>query len=196
MTITANLGSRLPLGASEPAISAFLDHWTRVRGTADLPVWDAVEAMRAIPRLIPWISLFEVRTPPALHLRVAGSAMGEFVGMEMTGRDLLDVTPPELRALRYAHMAAIVGTPCGGQATFKMRGRSGLVAGGELLVLPARHRGSGAVVGVMLVTLNSEREAGADTDPTFPMADKVGYVDIGFGLPPRDDKPNVVWPED
>jgi hypothetical protein len=187
---------RLPLGSSEPSVSAFLAHWARVGGAAELPVWDAVDAMRAIPKLIPWMVMLEVRTPPELRLRVAGSAMGDFVGMELTGRDLLELTSPELRALRHGHMAAIVGTPCGAQATFKVRGRSGLVASGEMLILPARNRGSGEVVALMLVAFNAEREVGADTDPVFPMADKVAYIDLGFGLPPRDDKPNVVWSGD
>jgi hypothetical protein len=174
---------RYPVEVSSGAFRLFLSFWSGLPRDGAIPEFDPLQAMRRVPALVPHLSLVEVRTPPALVFRVASSAVRDHMGHEMTGRDFLSVTPPELRAVRYHRYRSVVERPCGLVAHDRDAHRWGYFTQIDTLVLPVRRQGHPAPM-LLACTIDGGVRAPVQTDGwDVPLATEVEYLDLGHGAP-------------
>jgi hypothetical protein len=176
---------QLPHRFDSAALNDVWAYWRSLpRDGGIVPEWDIVPAARRFPRLIRFISLVEVRAaPPALVFRVGGSALGERLGLELTGRDVFEITTPEEREVRYARYLAVATWPCALQNRGRMTGASGLEVGYEALFLPVRKPGAANPLVLAALIEKPAPDPIHDTIREIPAADLRVYVDIGAGLP-------------
>lgn len=89
-----------------------IDAWLGWRGDRLLPL-KAEADLRDIARILPWVGLLEVLSPDHVRMRVAGTALREVYGVEMTGRNLKEISAPETWRVRSARCVELVTRPCG-----------------------------------------------------------------------------------
>jgi hypothetical protein len=180
---------RGPVEWPNGAFRLFLDFWNGLPRDGAIPEFDPLRAMRRIPKLIPHLSLLEVRTPAAIVFRVASSAVRAHMGHEMTGRDLLSVTPADLRSVRYGRYRNVVDRPCGLLAHDRDAHRWGYFTQIDTLLLPVRRQGHDAAMLLAFTTdggvLAAEQTDGWDV----PLPTETDYVDLGFGVPAAEPEP-------
>jgi hypothetical protein len=107
-----SLEARLLAAVREPKSKRFIGAWLRWRGTRPLPVRSTLDLGDVKP-LLSLVMLTEVRSPDEILVRVAGTQLGEYLGFEMTGQNLLKLTPPADRPIRRYRFAQLAGMPCG-----------------------------------------------------------------------------------
>ncbi|MDP7547703.1 MAG: PAS domain-containing protein, partial [Alphaproteobacteria bacterium] len=67
--------------------------WCGWRGDKMLPFRSDVR-LEDIKEILPWITLIEVFSESEIIFRLAGTMVREIMGVELTGRDLLELTEP------------------------------------------------------------------------------------------------------
>lgn len=102
----------------------FADYWNSLPRQGQVPVRGDFDPT-AIKDLLPGIALFEVRSPDAVIVRLAGTKMVETLGQEVTGRNYLDLWSVAARPEVGKVLAAMVEQPCGLIVTMSNRTESG-----------------------------------------------------------------------
>jgi hypothetical protein len=172
----------VPDGVSH-RFEAFRAFWERHRRPRALPVFDVIDAMREIGPLIRNTCLVEVRDDPALIFRVAGGAIHEHTGHELTGKDFLLYTPEEMRATRFAIYRNVVDQPCGMTARHPQANLFGAFGCLYALILPVTRPGYTRPM-VLGVWMDDGQVAEVQTDGAeMTVAPEFAYIDIGFGMP-------------
>lgn len=59
------------------------------------------------------LALLEIVDPETIRFRVAGGRLRDYTGVELTGRNLAELTPLEHWPTRRHRYQSIIGTPCG-----------------------------------------------------------------------------------
>lgn len=181
----------LPLPAPCSEVEQLARYWESLRGDDLVPEWDVVKAGRAVPRLLPHMNLVQVVVPPCLLIRLAGTALREFHGFQVTGRDMLDLTPQHQRAARYMRYFRIVNHPCGLNTRAVMKSKRGVPFDFQQLLLPVRRAGHDRP---MILSLWILHGAEPSRDHSFnvgepPLAHEADFIDIGAGSPNIADTP-------
>jgi hypothetical protein len=96
----------------ETANRQFAEQWRRWRGDRLLPRRGDIE-LGSIRRLLGSVMLFEVQAPETVLVKVAGTALREHYGYELTGKNYVELAPPERQATRRFRMWQSVTRPCG-----------------------------------------------------------------------------------
>lgn len=176
---------QLPHRFETAALADIWAHWRDLpRADGLVPEWDIVPAARRFPRLVRFISLIEVRTtPPGLVFRVGGSALCARLGIELTGRDVFEITSPAERDRRHARYSAIASWPCALQNRGRMTGSGGVRVAYEALFLPVRRPGTAHPLVLAALVELAAPDPVHETVHEIPAADLAVYVDIGAGLP-------------
>jgi hypothetical protein len=159
------------------------DYWRALPRDGLVPDWDIVPAARRLTRIMPYLSLIEVRPPSSLVFRVAGTALCERFGMELTGRDVMDITPVAHRARRYGRYHAVASRPCVLQNRGGLTGGSGTTVPYESLFLPVLRAGHDLPVVLGALIEHRPRNAPADPIAAIPIPDETAFIDIGAGIP-------------
>lgn len=162
-----------------------LSAWQDWRGDHLLPRRSAMDMPRIAP-LLPHIVILEIDAPDRPMIRLAGTAIGRALGMELTGRNYLDLTEPEIRPLRKARIWRQLQAPCGSL----LRNRH-MVAGDrvielEVLTLPVRPDSDDRPP--QLLSVITPVSPGVLTMDEAKLqiakvADDFRYIDIGAGVP-------------
>ena len=120
------------------------DYWRELRGSAQLPARADIDPVR-IDTILPHCFIAERVAPTVLRLRVAGSRLGDVLGMDVRGMPLSALFDPAGRTTLAAHVDRVFDGP----RIFEMSvtiprsfGRAALP--GRLLMLPLLD-GSGRV---------------------------------------------------
>jgi hypothetical protein len=174
-----------------PGFPEFFAYWRELPKKDHVPDWDIIPAAKRFPRLVQHLFLVEVRDGPALPIRLAGSAFRDRFGVELTGRDLLDMTLEAQRPLRYARYRAVVDWPCGIQNFGRVTGPSGVPVTYGSLLLPVRRAGSDQrlALGLLVETPGARPSERAPTN--VPLPERTVFVDIGAGVPDFDPQPET-----
>ncbi len=93
--------------------------WCGWRGDKMLPFRSDVR-LEDIKEILPWITLIEVFSDSEIIFRLAGTMVREIMGVELTGRDLLELTEPGHRRARGVRTAQTAHQPCGALWVWKV----------------------------------------------------------------------------
>lgn len=81
-------------------------YWLSMWNDNGAPVRAAIKPSQ-IKDNLPGIAIFQCRPHESIHCRLAGSAIAMGLGMDVTGKDLVALTPPEFRAARLARTSRV-----------------------------------------------------------------------------------------
>ncbi len=159
--------------------------WQNWRGSAIAPRRASVR-IDDIQKELPHVSVVEVISADLCKFCVAGTALCEAVGMELTGENYYDFTAPEARPLRVARTSHMAGMPCGCHFVFPILYRSGKVVPTEVLSLPVLPNDLSAPRQIFTIAIPMEqtRLMGPHDNPLqFPEAEGFRFIDVGAGVP-------------
>lgn len=141
-----------------------------------------------IKQFLPLISLLESRSPTEVVFRVAGSRLRDYLGVDLTGSNYIDLAPETFRQIRIWRLQQEVTWPCGALFIYPHRFPSGHVAPAETISLPVDDGRPGRPPMILsLVTPMTDRVE----DPPPPgkreiyFAVEFAFIDIGAGIPDR-----------
>jgi len=63
--------------------------------------------------LLPYVSIMEIKEPGLALVRLVGTAIVNRTRIDNTGRNMLDLFPPETRGWSWDHFRRLLDTPCG-----------------------------------------------------------------------------------
>lgn len=174
-----------PLPPISEEMLNFLQWWDLAREGRSLPCRGALQIEKIAP-LISRITIIDVLSPERMIFRLTGTAIDEQAGINPTGINVLDITPPVQRPLRSRRLWQMAETPCLGLFIYENRVQwiDGLVSAG--VTVPVRSDGDDS--GRQFMTYydsfrpSIEREE-VGSPITQNMPDRFAYVDIGNGVP-------------
>ncbi|MBT3534273.1 MAG: PAS domain-containing protein [Rhodospirillaceae bacterium] len=166
----------------------FAAAWQRWRG-ADLVPRRSMVQIEDIANLLHLVSVIEVKSPEVATFRLAGTALCDAMGIELTGLNYFDFTTPEERGPRSARTCHLVNRPAGSHFVFPIVYRSGRLVPTEVLSFPVLPEDSSAPPQLFALSMSMEetRLEGtvAETDQ-LPLPEGFQFVDIGAGVPDAD----------
>lgn len=95
-----------------PDAEQFALYWRGLEPDADVPHRRSFDPMR-ISALLPFIAIYEVLSRDEIIYRLAGTAIVERFGKEVTGKNFLDFWEGEPRERTASSMYECVSRPCG-----------------------------------------------------------------------------------
>jgi len=182
---------QLPFEVNDPNAKKFIAYWEGLRVSTDLPVWDGLDAERAIPDLMRNIATIEIREPRVLYMRHAGSAFREHYGFEISGKDILQYTRPEDADERYHRFQTMMMQPCGALFQAPILGSHNISVIGDVLWLPVLDKETGKIFAATFHSLSGRKVYVERPSSTMPLATKFAYIDVGFGAPPPPKMPRA-----
>jgi len=166
-------------------IGQLLDYWQGLRKGALMPT-RADFRPQEIRRLLPHIVLLERRGPESLIIRLAGTRIYDLFGRDVTGMNLIEITPPEFRATRMSRLSAIIDHPCGSLSEFKFMRPMGATGWMEILALPLAMPGDAPAhqILTLMAEVAANNEELPDARPeSIAAPQKFEFFDIGAGCP-------------
>jgi hypothetical protein len=183
----------LPPGLQDmpEACQLLYEHWSEIRGDALLPSRAGIDPGR-LRSILPYLQIVEVVSPSLIRCTLSGTALRDIFGFELTGRNLIDLTPPEQRRQRGWRYWIGAAQPCGCLFGGKLRFLSGALAPYLGLVLPLRpSQEGGAMLAISAIALVADRGwINERSQPELNLAGYVSFLDIGAGMPDRTDPPD------
>ena len=186
--------SKIAAMVTSKACRDLADYWASLRSPGGLPLRADVDP-GAIRSLLPSLYILELTDRGTVTIRLAGTALRRLYGVEMTGRDMLDLVRPEHRAIRLWRTLQAANQPCGMYYTRSHGYASGATDDVESLFLPlvvnpatdglqARQ-----LLGIAASTSDRRWVAEEETGALMTPRD-FEFVDVGFGVPPLTDPPD------
>lgn len=162
---------------------AFEAAWDQAREDGAIPLRSAI-GLKRFAKFARWFAIIEPdRAKPALPFRLVGSGFFDFLGVDLTGADYLDLADPAIRQPAYDYVTACLAHPCGlWQRTPVLTSSGGMILY-EYTILPiSKTSGDADHIAVYV-----------DIDPKVmeaaPIVDRVEHstvwqwIDIGLGVP-------------
>ncbi|MDP6564354.1 MAG: PAS domain-containing protein [Alphaproteobacteria bacterium] len=162
--------------------------WQGWRGHGLMPSRSDVRLENLKP-VLPWITLAEVPSNSEIIFRLAGTMIRELLGVELTGRNLLDLTEPALRERRGHRSYRTAAQPCGAIWIWRVGYRGGGVEQVEQLALPLRPNEADKPPQLMTVTGplgEGMRPVPLSRLQILESAEYHHFIDIGAGEPDID----------
>jgi len=159
--------------------------WMTWRGQRVLPRKADME-LKDVAEFLPWISLMEVVNADLVRMRVAGTALRQIYGADITGRNIKDITAPGDWPERSRRYRSVVTQPCG---TFYHRRDTlpdGRIVSYEGIALPVDADATGQVRQMINIYSPLQEQYTLETqrgDRVLPMPTSFHFVDIGAGVP-------------
>ncbi len=177
--------SRLSAAVKSAGNARFVDAWLAWRSDRLLPDRSAVD-LRYVAADLPTIGVIEVRSPDEIVARIAGSALRQHHGTEMTGRSLREITTDADWPVRSGRYLQMTRQPCG---SF-YQGRDVLPTGQvmeyevvQLALLPGAPDEPRQIIWNVM-PLDQSFVLEPPTGPrTVPVSSRYVFVDIGASLP-------------
>jgi hypothetical protein len=169
------------------ACRALADYWSALRPPGGLPRRAQVDP-GAIPLLLPSLYILGV-TDAGVIIRLAGTALRQLYGIEMTGRNMLDGVAPEHRAARLWRTLHAADHPCGMYLLRSHRYASGATDNVESIFLPLIVKEPADALRAQqfigIAASKSDRRWIAGEERGALMTPHVfRFLDVGFGTPP------------
>lgn len=177
----------LPDDLRSPDSGAFIEAWNRWRGDRLLPNRRDFD-LGSIKRLLPRVILLEIRSPTEVTFRLAGTWITRVLGLELTGRNYLELGNPADRQERAALLFAEVAQPCGAVMIYPMHYASGRAAPVEVISVPVVGDAPSdpPLVFALLTELAPTGFAeplAAEAARQLPTGRQLRFFDIGAGTP-------------
>lgn len=165
----------------------FFAVWDRWRGSRALPERRAVRLDDLGPLAASHI-ITEFRSRDDVPILSVGPRLAEYIGIDLTGYNYLDLTSPENRSLRAKLTLEQILQPCGFMLYYWLRYADGAMVPFEFVGAPFCEDGASTpslfvACGTPLSRLQSETAA----DPeSWQIGEAMRFIDLGFGIPPAD----------
>jgi hypothetical protein len=167
--------------------AAFIRAWNRWRGDRLLPSRRDFD-LGSIKRLLPRVILLEIRSPTEVAFRLAGTWVTRVLGVELTGRNYLELGNPADRKERAELLFAEVAQPCGAVMIYPMHYASGRAAPVEVISAPVV--GDEPTDPPLVFALLTELVPNGYPEPLapelarqLPTGRQLRFFDIGAGTP-------------
>ena len=177
----------LPFERVMPETMRFVEAWSRWRGSRLLPRRSDMR-LADIKRLLPLVVLLESRSPTNVVFRVAGSRMRDYLGVDLSGCNYIELAPESFRPIRIWRVQQQLSRPCGALFIYPHRFPSGAVAPAETISLPVDDGRPGKPPMLLsLVTPLTSRieDPPPDGKREVFFATEFAFVDLGAGIPDR-----------
>jgi hypothetical protein len=163
---------------------AFAEQWRRWRGDRLLPRRAALD-LGSIRRLLGSVILFELLAEDIVIVKVAGTALREHYGYELTGKNYVELAPPARRATRCFRMWQSATRPCGSRLIREHKVPSGRITHAEVVTLPleADRDDAPRLLLTHVAPFTVHYEGGQAQPGTFDIAEDFVFLDIGAGVP-------------
>lgn len=175
----------LPVALTAPS-RAFFAAWDSWRGGALVPPHRAMQTA-GLGELLTRCLLLEIRGRDAIPIRFAGSAVGQLLGIELGGRNYLDLTEPENRARRAALLFTEVAQPCAAVIYYWLKAGNGMTLPVELVSAPLVADGEtqpGLVLACASPLIRADMAESRVTPDSLAEGEGLRFIDIGAGVPP------------
>jgi hypothetical protein len=170
---------------NNPDCLPFVSAWLRWRGEALVPNRADVD-LNLIKRELAMVSLFELKSPDEIIIRVAGSGLTPFKGVDLTGMNLAELTPKADWPVRRYRMQSMVRHPCGGALMHEVRTRDKLLHAVAMVALPLLPAVPSGLPQLLVLTVRTDQPGVAPTEAygaAMPIPDVFSFIDIGAGTP-------------
>jgi len=170
-----------------------LEAWLAARGDRLLPRRADLDPVM-LKSIMPNISIFEIREPGVVMVRLAGTHYREIFGFEPTGRNLIDLTPEQFRRVRAYRLRLAANWPCAGRGEINVRFGSQTFDTFEFLTLPLDADSTRMLISATASVSGRRWQNAPSRDLIEASSEDSQYVDIGAGLPPAWDPPDDFLP--
>jgi hypothetical protein len=173
-----------PMGARN---SQLVEAWLGWRAGRMVPLRSDVD-LRSIARELPWIGVLDVGDPGDVIVRIAGTALRDVHGLDMTGRSLREISRAEDWPTRLWRYRALVRQPCGFYSLQHDVLPDGRVIAFELVALPLARDAAGPptqIICSLYEQVQPDEPPGAAPRHQTTLAQRFAFVDIGAGVPER-----------
>jgi hypothetical protein len=178
------------------ACRILFQHWNEIRADTLVPRRSQLDPSQLLP-ILPRLQIVEVQSRSVVHCKLVGTGLRDLFGFDYTGRNFIEMAPPEGRRIRSYRTWQVINRPCatyfGGSIPFASGARAP-VGGVSLPLLPDRAGGAPLVVAV-IATVSERGWINEQCGSTIGMPEHFAFLDIGAGIPDRVEPPDD-WPMD
>jgi hypothetical protein len=170
--------------ADRPDCLKFLEVWQCWRSDRPMPLRSDVRP-EMLGGSITSLSNIEVEAPERMILRTTASILAPIRTQELKGRNLIELTAPELRQSRITRLTNLLKQPCGAILGYQVVLSDGADISIESLMLPVAGN-TPTEYGFLYLANEIAGDKNWSHDAKYdnsPMATRFDYVDIGYGLP-------------
>ena len=163
-----------------------VEAWQSWRKGRIVPLKSAMD-LRDVRMFLPWLGLLELGDADIVRARLAGTALRDVFGIDMTGRNLKRITRQEDWARRNARCRSLFNQPCGSIFRCTKPLADGKMAPYETVALPLDVDPSGSHRHILYCVAridHVEGEHGARRRRSSLRPVQFEFVDIGCGSPP------------
>ena len=139
-----------------------------------------------IANLLHLVSVIEIVSPHEANFRLAGTALCQAMGIELTGLNYFDFTTPEERDARAARTCHLVDHPCGSHFLFPILYRTGRTVPTEILTFPVWPDNPEAPRQLFAISMPLEDvrlEGPTGESDQLPLPEGFQFIDISAGVP-------------
>lgn len=171
-------------GLGTASAKLFADYWFSLPKTDLIPSrrdFDALDVWKMLPNFV----MHDMIGPDNIRVRLVGTDVVARYGYEITGKNYLDIIPPETRAHVSERLFQIINRPCGMVVHLRQTRNTGSAYINESVGFPLRgNDGKASIVVYQANTLYDPIEFEAEPGPLINMrAQRRRYIDIGAGTP-------------
>lgn len=166
-----------------PVTQMVLDFWHSIRSENIAPHRSDLRPA-AIVSILPNLMILESKGPATLNVRLAGTAVLECIGREITGANLYDFLEPYLCEKAKIMVDLLRRHPCGMLIHAHMKSRYHAQSVAEIILLPMRSRDGeiSQMIGSLSSSASFEIPNFID-NRTFPAHFSPQFIDLGAGAP-------------
>jgi hypothetical protein len=168
-----------------PINAKYFEHWMSLEKNGLLPNASSFYP-EEVPDLLPYFAVYELLSEDHIYIRLAGTAMVDRFGFEITGKNYLDLVAPERRANASAAFWTLANQPCGMRVIIQHVLTNGLRTQIEALGMPMRNDRGGKPL-LYYTGIPVEDAWRLNRDDTDKMQELTvlqrDFIDIGAGKP-------------
>jgi hypothetical protein len=173
------------------ACARLLEIWKAARGEKLMPRRSGIDPAK-LRAIMPQIAVVAVSSPGTMDIRLAGTAYRDIFGFEPTSKNLIVLTPADMRRQRAYRFYMGVTQPCAGRAVLSFDYSHGASDRFEFLALPLE-AASLELPRLMICAIESimgrRWRNEASEEVIAGPAESFDFIDIGAGLPASDQPP-------
>lgn len=161
----------------------FLQCWQSHRRGNELPRADELN-LGAMKALLPELLIYDVVDAATVRFRLAGTLVVKRMGFEPRGMNMIDLTPPRIRAIVGLAFATVAQARIGIVSHFSHVYEGGRPGRVEMLMVPlGAPEGQPARVMTMMSREAYKGHAPFGIEETADHVEDATLIDLGFGLP-------------
>ncbi len=168
-----------------PVARRFVDYWLTLPKDACVPARAALDPA-AIREILPFFLLWELKDAAEARWRLVGSGIRDWLGRELTGRDVLEMYDEATRPKAFMAGLAMGAQPCGAWGLAMLHSPRGYDFLVEVICLPLRDRAGRVTLFANTMERVEDRrffDAVAAAGARMVSFVEHRFIDVGAGLP-------------